>query len=271
MASAVVISDANSVADIDGANVASWEVNGAEQLGAAGIINYYRVGSTGPAIPINSLSSSIGAVPILDFAVEQLFESTADGFNILFTAETFGGIPSKLPFQIVASKGQRLSGQAGNLDLDLHIFSLIDADVASTLGDSSLNFGGGGQTVTQIDNDANVQYFGNNSTTFGPGGSFPTAWQSGTGADLQSLLTGPDFTSLSNGDSNFSPGNDGAFALQFSVNLDGIASDRTDDQFVVSIQNNISPGGEVIPEPITGVLGMLSLSALGWAVTRRRI
>jgi hypothetical protein len=263
LAQAGSIADGNVSAEITGSSVPIWEVNGTNQLGAAGIQLFYRTGGSGPATPIDSLPAPN---PAINFGVGEEQTFAGDGYDIRVSIDAIGGEPAKLPINIRVSKN---ASDDTALNEDFDIFVLTDADVAGTLADGGVSITGGGQNIDQPD-DAGQRYFGNSSFTFGEDGT-TIGWQGGTGGELEGLLGGAGFTDLSNGNSVV-PGGDGAFAIQWSFPFDALAgaNNRTDDSFTVAIQNNISPQRDVIPEPVTGLLSLMGLSALGTLVAGRR-
>lgn len=258
------ISDGNASATVGAGEITSWVVDGTDHLGSQGIQFFIRTGGSGPATPLGNFGD--GNPDNFGVGEEQNFVGESRQLSVRLDVQALGGDPSKLPVNVKVSKTPQI-GDSTAINLDVDLFALTDIDGGGTSPDASLSFGPDGRHVYQ-----DGGYFGNSSYVFGEDGA-TVAWQGGTGAELAALLGGAEFADLSNS-SSFSSGGDGAFALQWSFPLDAMAGihDRTDDEFTVAIQNSIGTTGptEVIPEPVTGLLGLMGLSALGTLVAGRR-
>jgi hypothetical protein len=117
--------------------------------------------------------------------------------------------------------------------------------------------------VTQ--SDGITTFSGNSEVLGGSPSVFPSHWQLDSAAALSALMSDSTATTLADTpvSSATTIGPDAAFAFQWDT---GVLN--TNDSFQLVIRKQLD--GPVVPEPVTGLLGLLSLGALGSCVTARR-
>ncbi|MAE63347.1 MAG: hypothetical protein CMJ18_03670 [Phycisphaeraceae bacterium] len=264
-AGAVTISDSlaaisTASAEVAGTSITSWISNGTEHHGL-GASYWYRVGDSGPEALVSSLPL-IGGPTV-----------SGNTFNA-----SYGNADFTIDFEVMVSSAGNISTLPVTLDvtshsdnLELHLFEVHDLDLTtSTLGDV-LGFVPIGpppappQPNDIVQTDGFSTFSGNSEVLGGSPNVFPSHWQLDTAAALSALMADGSATTLADtpADSSTTVGPDAAFAFQWDT-----APLAANDSFQLIIRKQLD--GALIPEPVTGFLGLLSIAALGSCVTARR-
>lgn len=243
----ILLEDANSRAELDpsGAGAVSWKIDGVNRL--AQHRYWYRVGSSGPEMPLMSLTSMgmFLSDTNLNPGNDHLFVRLGNGANPSFT----------VTLSMVLSGGSPGSGSAtigevivvNNLTaapLDLHLFRYSDFDLNGPASiDEAMFVNANTLRQTNAISGATVE----TSVVS------PSRWQVGDALTLLGSLNDPIRTDLANAVPLFS-GN-GALAFQWDVNL---PANRT---WMTSTNTQIV----TIPEPA----GLSLLAATAVLLARR--
>ena len=247
----------------DGDKVTSWIVGGEDHAFQKSY--WYRIGDD-PEQAISSLDF-VGAIPAFtgDSYLTR-WEDPQDRFQIDLRVSIGGaGDTSGLPVEIIVTSLSALAPA----DLQFHLFELVDMDLGVSTADDTLQVTGGNAVEQTGDG---WRFTTNSSVTWnavnGANALFPSHWQASNYADLTNMFGDGAANDLTDS-SSYTAGDDGEFAFQWSFLLDG-TPDNLDDVFTLDINQHITPGGPVIPEPLTGLAGTIGLMGLGMWVTGRR-
>lgn len=238
----ITLQDQNSVAQVNvgsSAGMFNWHVDGVNQLAQQWF--WYRVGSVGGELPINTLSAPVVVTP----DARTLYTTYNNGaFSIEVDYTLTGGLAGSG----VADIGEsiRINNLTAN-PLNFHFFQYCDFDLAGTAGGDAtlLKFGPGAFYVAGQNEGAIAleEQVNTPAASHGQAGFFPV---------VLNLLNDGVATTLN--DNPAAGVGDTAYALQWDFLLGGNSS------FLISKDKRISL--QPIPEPATFALVSLGLMAL---------
>lgn len=196
----------------DQVGLTAWEVNTASM----GVVNHmqqqwfaYRVGDTGPEVPLQSLPLTSAATSTTyadDDTILLTFGGAADPFvaDIAYTVTSSGETGSAIEEQVT------ITNQSGE-PLDLHWFEYTDLDVDPAFGHNTAELLDVGHTrqTSSILTTVDVEVVG---------GSAPDHWEIGDRDSLFGKLSDPWPNDLADSTSPFGPANV-AQALQWDVSM----------------------------------------------------
>ncbi len=241
---ALTLTDGNSSVLIDpgsqaGAN--NWTVDGTNQLFQQWF--WYRVGSTGPEAPINTISAPTVVTPTARIA--DISYTSQNNLSVDVTYVLTGGTPGSLTSDV--SEVIRINN-LGSSSLDFHFFQYTDFDLggdpqgdtarlvnANTIQQFDPNAISSETVVTPAANRYEVNFFANTLNSLNDGS--PTTLNNNGGP-----LTG-----------------DTTWAFEWDVTIPAGGS------FIISKDKNIRP----VPEPLSLIL--LGCGMVGLIELRRRI